>query len=93
MKKIQFVTLARMRGAIDSEFSEKTEEFMKNPPAGIKILKVLHTLGQYDIVIFYEAPNEKAALMAAMNFGGKASTETMVAIPHEEAKEMMKGRP
>ena len=66
---------------------------MRNPPAGIKIQKVLHTLGQYDIVILCEAPNEKAALIAAMNFGEKASTETMVAIPHEEAKDMMKQKP
>jgi len=41
----------------------------------------------------YEAPNEKAALMAAMNFAGKAATKTLVAIPHEEAKEMLKQKP
>lgn len=32
-----FVTLAKMRGSIDPEFSKKTEEFMANPPMGIKI--------------------------------------------------------
>lgn len=79
-----------MRGALDPEFSKQTEQFMANPPAGIKIHKVFHTLGQYDVVILYEAPSEKAALLAGMMFAGKASTETLVAIPLEEAKDLSK---
>ncbi len=87
-----FVTLAKMKGEIDPEFSKKTEEFMASPPAGIKIHKVLHTLGQYDIVILYEAPSEKVALMTAMFFASKTKTETMVAIPQEEVKNMLQTR-
>lgn len=87
-----FVTLAKMRGAIDEEFSKKTEEFMKNPPEGIKIQQVLHTLGQYDILILYEAPSEKEALMAAQTFADKAATQTMVAIPLEEVKKLQRQR-
>jgi uncharacterized protein with GYD domain len=83
-----FVTLAKMRGAMDEEFGKKSEQFMKNPPAGIKIHQVLQTLGRYDVVIFYEAPSEKAALLAGMFFADKASTETLVAIPQEEAKKL-----
>ena len=85
-----FLTLARMKGPIDPEFSKKTEEFVSNPPKGIKIHRVLHTLGRYDIVILYEAPNEKVAVMTAMNFADKAITETLVAIPNEEIKEILK---
>ena len=83
-----FVALAKMRGAIDEEFSKKSEEFMKHPPAGIKIHQVLNTLGRYDMVIFYEAPSEKEALMAGMMFSDKAATETLVAIPQQEAKKL-----
>lgn len=85
-----FITLAKLRGAIDETFSKKTEQFMANPPAGIKIHNVFYTLGQYDIVILYEAPSEKAALGAGMVFVDKAATETMVAIPLEEAKKLLK---
>jgi len=77
-----------MRGAIDEEFSKKSEEFMKHPPPGIKIHQVLYTLGRYDMVIFYEAPSEKEALMTGMMFSGKAATETLVAIPQEEGKKL-----
>jgi len=85
-----FVVLAKMRGAIDEEFSKKSEEFMKHPPPGIKIHQVLNTLGRYDMVILYEAPSEKEALMAGMMFSDKAATETLVAIPQEEAKKLRK---
>ena len=85
-----FVALAKMRGALDPEFNKQTEQFMANPPAGIKIHKVFHTLGQYDVLILYEAPDEKASLLVGMMFGGKAQTETLVAVPLEEAKELIK---
>jgi uncharacterized protein with GYD domain len=85
-----FVTLAKLRGAITEEFSKKTEQFMKNPPEGVKIHNVFYTLGRYDIVILYEAPSEKEALKAGVVFIDKAATETLVAIPLEEAKKVLK---
>ena len=85
-----FVTLAKMRGAIDEEFSKKTNQFLAKPPAGMKIHQVLYTLGRYDIVIFYEAPSEKEAMYAGLIFADKAATETLVAIPLEEAKKFLK---
>ena len=85
-----FITLARLRGTIDEAFSKKTEQFMKNPPAGVKIHNVFYTLGQYDLAILYEAPSDKEALIAGMTFLDKAATETMVAIPLEEARKILK---
>jgi len=85
-----FITLAKLRGAIDEEFSKKTEQFMKNPPAGVKIHNVFYALGRYDIVILYEAPSEKEALKAGVTFVDKAATETLVAIPLEEARKALK---
>jgi uncharacterized protein with GYD domain len=85
-----FITLAKLRGAIDEAFSKKTEQFMKNPPAGVKIHNVFYTLGRYDIAIIYEAPSEKEALIAGTTFIDKAATETLVAIPLEEARKLLK---
>ena len=85
-----FITLAKMRGAIDEAFNKKTEEFMKNPPVGIKIHQVFHTLGEYDLIILYEAPSEMEALMAGMTFAEKAATQTMVAIPLEKVKKLQR---
>lgn len=84
-----FITLAKLRGAIDEEFSKKTEQFMRNPPVGIKIHNVFYTLGRYDIVILYEAPSEKEALKAGCTFADKAATETLVAIHLEEARKIL----
>ena len=85
-----FITLAKLRGDIDEEFSNKTEQFMKNPPAGVKIHNVFYTLGRYDIVILFEAPSEKEAMKAGTTFIDKAATETLVAIPLEEARKILK---
>jgi uncharacterized protein with GYD domain len=85
-----FITLAKLRGPVDEAFTRKTEQFMKSPPAGIKIGSVFYTLGRYDLAILYEAPSEKEAMVAGMTFVDKASTETLVAVPLEEARKMMK---
>ena len=85
-----FITLAKLRGAMDEAFNKKTEQFMKNPPAGIKIHNVFYTIGRSDIAIIYEAPSTNEALIAGMTFVDKAATETMVAIPLEEAKKILK---
>ena len=88
-----FVTLAKFRGELDAEFQKKTQAFMENPPMGIQIHNVFYLLGQYDILILYEAPNEKVAMAAGMNFVGKAATETMVAIPLKDALDFLQQRP
>jgi uncharacterized protein with GYD domain len=85
-----FIALAKLRGTIDDTFSKKTEQFMKNPPAGVKIHNVFYTLGRYDIAIVYEAPSEKDALGAGMTFADKAATETLVAVPLKEARKLLK---
>jgi uncharacterized protein with GYD domain len=85
-----FVTLARMRGAVDEEFSKKTSQFLAKPPVGIKIHQVLYTLGRYDIVILYEAPSEKEAMAAGLMFSDKAATETLVGVTLEEARKLTK---
>jgi len=51
---------------------------------------VFYTLGRSDIAIIYEAPSEKEALIAGNTFVDKAATETMVAIPLEEARKILK---
>lgn len=85
-----FITLAKLRGAIDEAFSKKSEPFIKNPATGVKIHNVFYTLGQYDIAIVYEAPSEKDAMSAGLTFVDKAATETLVAIPLEEARKFLK---
>ena len=52
---------------------------------GIKIVGSYGILGRFDTVVIMEAPDEKAALKVNLMVNDFVSTQTMVAIPREEA--------
>ena len=85
-----FVTLSRFRGKPSKDFLELADKAMKNPPPGVKIHNVFWTLGRYDVIIIYEAPNEKVTLKMGMPFSEYMASETLTAIPREEALELIK---
>jgi len=62
----------------------------KSPPPGLKIHNFFWTLGQYDFVLIYEAPNEKEALKMSAAWAKWTEGQTMVAIPNEEAQKLFK---
>jgi uncharacterized protein with GYD domain len=62
------------------------EDFKKHD---IKILGFYWTLGRYDTVMIFEAPNEKIAMEMSINAADVVSTETMVAVPREEAIKLL----
>ncbi len=65
--------------------SQVVEEFKKK---GIKVLNWYWTLGRYDVVFIFEAASEKDALKTAMDISEWVTTETLVAIPRQEAVNM-----
>jgi uncharacterized protein with GYD domain len=65
-----------------ADATERMEGFKQK---GIKILNWYWTLGRYDVVVVFEAPNEKEALKFNLGFADIVATETMVAIPRQEA--------
>ena len=85
-----FVTLARMKEKISKETEATANKFLASPPPGVKIHNVFYTLGRFDLVIVYEAPNIMDAMACGLFFGDKAFTETLVAVPRDEAKELIK---
>lgn len=56
---------------------------------GIKVLGWYWTLGRYDTVLIAEAPNEKVAMKLAIEVADFVATETLVAIPREEAIKLL----
>lgn len=56
---------------------------------GVKFKGIYWTLGRYDAVAVYEAPNEKAAMKMAIRRAENLSMETLVAIPAEEARKLV----
>ena len=83
-----FVTLSRLRGKATKEDIEKTNKSIANEPK-VKVLGLYWTLGRYDTVLIAEAPDEKTMMKVLLKAGDYAATETMVAIPREEAIKLL----
>jgi uncharacterized protein with GYD domain len=72
--------------AMAGNATEMVEEFKKK---GINILNWYWTLGRYDTVVVFEAANEKEALKLSLGIAEFVATETLVAIPRQEAIELL----
>ena len=85
-----FVNLGRFRKKPSKEEAGDTakmvEEFKKK---GIKVLSWYWTLGRYDTVFIFEAASEKEALKLSTGISEWVTTETLVAIPRQEAIELL----
>jgi len=65
------------------------KKVMQNLPEGVKIISTYWTLGEYDAVWIYEAPNEKVAVKLGIEAGEAMQTQTLVAITRDEAMKMI----
>ena len=81
-----FVNLGKFRKKPDKatvgDATKMTEEFKKK---GINVLNWYWTLGRYDTVFIFEAASEKEALKMSIDISEWVATETLVAIPRQEA--------
>ncbi len=84
-----FITLVKWKTAPKKEhvdrFTKTLEELEKQ---GIK-MRTYWTLGRYDAVTITEAPTEKDIMKILLPWQGRLETETMVAVPREEAIELV----
>ena len=56
---------------------------------GMKVMGWYWTLGRYDTVVIFEAANEMEALKMSLAVAEFVATETLVAIPREEAIKLL----
>jgi uncharacterized protein with GYD domain len=56
---------------------------------GINMLNWYWTLGRYDAVVVFEAKSEKEAMKMSIALSEWVATETLVAIPREEAVKLL----
>ena len=68
---------------------EVGKKVMQNLPEGVKIISTYWTLGEYDAVWIYEAPNEKVAIKLGIEAGEAMQTQTLVAITRDEAMKLL----
>jgi uncharacterized protein with GYD domain len=56
---------------------------------GVKVHGMYWTLGRYDAVAIFEAPDEKTAMKMAISRADDMDMETLVAVPLEEARKLV----
>ena len=84
---MRFISLVKFkRKDFVAENVKMIEEESKR---GIKYLSINWTLGRYDAVAIFEAPDEKEAMKMALRRADFLDMETMVAIPAEEARKFV----
>jgi len=85
-----FIVLARWRKKPTKEMiaeANKLKEYATKE--GVKIKGTYWTFGRWDTVTIAEGPDEKTAMKALLRFGDLVSTETLVALPSEEATKLV----
>ncbi len=93
-----YATLVRFSAQEETSYAnprQALEEGMKKAPEqGIKIIGSYATLGPYDVMLIYEAANERIAANMAMDFGMKwgGRAETWTLIPAGELRKVPRKR-
>ena len=83
-----FISLIKFRKNT-KDVAEFGKQLMQNLPEGVKIITSYWTLGRYDAVWVYEAPNELTALQLGIKAGDLMQTETLVAISRDDALKLL----
>jgi uncharacterized protein with GYD domain len=84
-----FVALVKFRKKPTKEVIAQNLKLLEmGAKEGIKDHGIYWTLGRYDAVAIFEAPNEKAAMKHSIRLGENVTNETLVAIPAEEARKL-----
>jgi uncharacterized protein with GYD domain len=84
---MRFITLVKFK---KKDFvAENLKMIEEETKKGIKYLSINWTLGRYDAVAMFEAPDEKEAMRMALRRADFLDMETMVAVPAEEARKLV----
>jgi uncharacterized protein with GYD domain len=90
VKNMIFISLGKMKKKPTRDTaSQATNVVEAMKKRGIKILGWYWTLGRYDTAVIYEAENEKAALQTSLDIADFVVSETLTAIPREEAIKLL----
>jgi uncharacterized protein with GYD domain len=86
----RYIGLMKFRKQPTKETIRRNLELIeKDKSMGVKIHEIYWTLGRYDAIAIFDAPDEKAAMRMALERSDSMHGETMVAIPAEEARKLV----
>ena len=87
-----FISLVKWKQAPTKEMRAHMDQFTKTleelEKQGIKV-RIYWTLGRYDAVTIMEAPTEKDVMKFLLPWQHLIESETMVAVPREEAIKLL----
>ena len=83
-----FISLIKFRKKA-KDVADFGNKVLQNLPAGVKMISSYWTVGRYDSVWIFEAQREKEAVKVGISIGEVASSQTMVAIPRDEAVKLL----
>jgi uncharacterized protein with GYD domain len=87
---MKFIGLIKFRKKVDKDLVGWTlKTIASDEKAGIHFQNIFWTLGRYDAVAIYDAPDERAAMKIAIARGDIMNIETLVAVPAEEARKLV----
>ncbi len=85
-----FITLGKYKMKPTKESNAQAMKgFEQLEMEGIKNLGQYWTLGKYDFISIQEAKDEKTMMKAAMRWGDMVSSQTLVAVPAQEAMNLV----
>jgi uncharacterized protein with GYD domain len=80
-----FIALVKFNTSLSKEVVAQNLKDMEADSKGhIRYLGIYWTLGRYDTVVLFEAPDEKAAMNMAFKRADRMDIETLVAVPADE---------
>ena len=80
-----FIALAKFKTKLDKEIvSQNLKDIEGDTKGQVRYLNIYWTLGRYDTVVLFEAPDEKVAMNVALKRMDRMDIETLVAVPADE---------
>jgi uncharacterized protein with GYD domain len=85
-----FIALNKFKEKPNKEMIAKIDrQIEKMSKKGIKFINMYWTLGRFDAVAIFEAPDEKAAMKMGLMVADVLKTQTLVAVPRKEALKLL----
>ncbi len=77
-----FIALAKFKKQLSKEVVAQNMKDIESDTKGqVKYLGIWWTLGKYDTVVMFEAPDEKAAMNMVLKRADRMEIEVLVAVP------------
>lgn len=80
-----FIALSKFKTKLSHEVvAQNLKDIESDTKGEIRYLGIYWTLGRYDTVVLFEAPNEKVAMNLVLKRADRMEIEILVAMPAEE---------